>query len=89
MKRSGPDDANRTTRGYLKFAHVGTQFALFVAGGVLGGWWLDGKLGVTPLFTLIGTLVGSGYGFFVLYRTVYPGRSRGGQDDDGSASSSS
>jgi len=28
------------------------------------GWWLDGKVGTAPLFTIIGAFVGGGAGFF-------------------------
>lgn len=39
-----------------------TGFGLFVAlsiiGGLLGGVWLDGVVGLSPLFTLLGLLLG-------------------------------
>ncbi len=76
------DEANRTTLGYMRFAHLGTQFCLLVAGGALGGWWLDGKVGIAPIFTVLGTFLGFGYGIVVLYRAVYPAR-RGDRKEDG------
>jgi F0F1-type ATP synthase assembly protein I len=34
------------------------------------GWWLDDKFATTPLFLLLGTLLGAGGGFYKLYRTL-------------------
>ena len=82
MRSSGSDDADRTAFGYLRYAHLGTQFCALVAGGVLGGWWLDGKLGSKPIFTLVGTVLGSGYGFIVLYRSVFPSQARDETEGD-------
>lgn len=31
------------------------------------GWWLDGRLGVTPLLTLLGALLGAGAGLYSIY----------------------
>jgi F0F1-type ATP synthase assembly protein I len=36
----------------------------------LGGWWLDGKLGTSPLFLLIGVGLGAVGGFLWVYREV-------------------
>ncbi|HLQ36695.1 MAG TPA: AtpZ/AtpI family protein, partial [Planctomycetota bacterium] len=37
---------------------AGITFAVTVALFTLGGWWVDGKLGSTPLFVLIGVFLG-------------------------------
>ncbi len=52
------------------------RYNLFGLGGTLaaaiilfmfGGWWLDRWLGLTPLFTLVGTAVGAVLGFLNVY----------------------
>jgi F0F1-type ATP synthase assembly protein I len=55
---------------------VGITFALTVAGFVLLGVWVDRKLGTTPLFIIVGALVGTGLGGFWMYQRVIrrPGR---------------
>jgi len=42
--------------------------------GTALGYWLDNKLGSSPLFLLLGVLMGSTAGFMNIYRTVYPDR---------------
>ncbi len=37
---------------------------------LLLGWWVDGRLGSTPLFTVIGALVGAGAGFYSMLQHV-------------------
>lgn len=45
-------------------------FPVAVLVGGVGGWWLDGKLGTSPLLVVLGFLAGLGAGFLLLYRTV-------------------
>ena len=45
----------------------GLTWALSTLLFLLGGWWLDGKVGTTPLFTILGAFVGAGAGFYSLY----------------------
>jgi F0F1-type ATP synthase assembly protein I len=52
------------------------QFCILVAAGVLGGWWLDGRLGILPVFTILGTLCGSTVAFYTLYRSVFDRKKR-------------
>lgn len=37
---------------------------------LLAGWWVDGRLGTVPLFTIVGAFVGAGAGFYNLYRKL-------------------
>lgn len=37
---------------------IGWYVALCILGGGLGGVWLDSRLGLSPLFTLLGLLLG-------------------------------
>ena len=48
-------------------------FAVVVAMFALGGFWLDGKLGTSPLFVLLGILLGLLGGTIHLLRTLSPG----------------
>ncbi len=34
------------------------------------GWWVDSKLGTTPVLTILGAFVGAGAGFYKLYYYV-------------------
>jgi F0F1-type ATP synthase assembly protein I len=47
-----------------RYAHFGFQLALATGLFLAGGWWLDGKIGTTPLLTIVGALVGAAAGFY-------------------------
>lgn len=53
-----------------QFTGFGLTWALSVLLFLLGGWWVDGKLGTTPLLMIVGAFVGAGAGFYSLYRNV-------------------
>ena len=52
------------------YASLGIQFALTIMVFAGGGWWLDGYLAVSPLFFLVGTLLGAVAGSYKLHRTL-------------------
>jgi F0F1-type ATP synthase assembly protein I len=54
----------------FSLAHVGLTYGAAVALYALGGWWLDGKLGTLPWFTLLGVALGAVGGFLWVYREV-------------------
>ena len=58
VPQQGSEDRKAAQRRYLKHAGVGTQYGLTIALFAFGGAWLDGKAGMTPLFTIMGALVG-------------------------------
>ena len=69
------EDRNRVERKYLRFAGVGIQFALTILLLTLAGIWLDGRLGTSPLFTVVGLLLAFGGATASLIRTVLgPGK---------------
>jgi hypothetical protein len=85
----GPSD-------FIRYSHLGVQFALIVLLSIYGGIWLDRKLSTGNWLTLVGTFVGAGVGFYVLWRETqsadrsdpedpdrsHPGaRGRGGDSD--------
>jgi len=53
-----------------QFTGYGLTWALSTLLFLLGGWWLDGKVGTAPLFTILGAFVGAGAGFYSLYRHI-------------------
>ncbi len=62
----------RRTQGpssVVRYSHLGIQFALVVILGIWGGAQLDKRLS-TNFFTLVGTFVGAGIGFYFLYREI-------------------
>jgi F0F1-type ATP synthase assembly protein I len=53
-----------------QYTGYGLTWALSTLLFLLGGWWLDGKVGTTPLFLILGAFVGAGAGFYSLYRHI-------------------
>lgn len=53
-----------------EFTGYGLTWALSVLLFLLGGWWVDERLGTTPLLMIVGAFVGAGAGFYSLYRHV-------------------
>jgi F0F1-type ATP synthase assembly protein I len=61
-----------------QYMGLGLSWALSTLLFLLGGWWLDGKVGTTPLFMILGAFVGASAGFYSLYRhIVVESRNRG------------
>jgi len=67
----------------LRLTGLGWYVAVCIVLGILGGLWLDRKLGVLPLFTLLGLVIGSAMAFFGVYRTVVPLMGRGDNKSKG------
>jgi len=57
-------------RGATQFAHLGATLAISVLLGFFGGYWVDTKLGTSPLFVLLGSFSGATGGFIYLIRQV-------------------
>lgn len=53
-----------------EYTGYGLTWALSVLLFLLGGWWVDERLGTTPLLMIVGAFVGAGAGFYSLYRHV-------------------
>ncbi len=49
---------------------IGWYVALCILGGGLGGYWLDGKLDISPLFTLLGLGLGLALAFFGMIKML-------------------
>jgi hypothetical protein len=53
-----------------RFAGLGLTWALSVLLFLGGGWWLDQRLGITPVLTILGAFTGAGAGFYYMYLEV-------------------
>ncbi len=53
-----------------QYAGHGLAVALGTLLFFLIGWWVDSKLGTTPVLTILGAFVGAGAGFYKLYYYV-------------------
>ncbi len=71
---AGPDKKIPPPPGFLaaagRYTGYGLTWALSTLVFLLAGWWLDGKVGTTPLFMILGAFVGAGAGFYSLYRHI-------------------
>jgi F0F1-type ATP synthase assembly protein I len=54
----------------MRVASVGIEFSVSTVIGLLGGRWLDGKLGTDPWLMIVGLLLGVVAGFRSLIRTA-------------------
>ncbi len=57
--------------GFVQYADLGLRFALAIAIGVGGGYWLDTRMHTMPLFVIVGLFLGAASGFLTIYRAVY------------------
>jgi F0F1-type ATP synthase assembly protein I len=64
--------SKRSASSVAPYIDLGLRFALAILIGTGGGYWLDSKLGTTPLFLIIGVFLGATSGFMTIYRAVYP-----------------
>lgn len=51
---------------------IGWYIGVCVAGGILGGIWIDNKLGTSILFTLVGVVLGTAVALYGTYRLISP-----------------
>ena len=56
----------------LRLTGLGWYVALCIVSGIVGGLALDRAVGLTPLFTLVGVVLGSIVAFWGLYKMVQP-----------------
>jgi hypothetical protein len=54
----------------LRLLGIGWYFALCIALGIGGGVWLDNRLDISPLFTLLGLGVGLAAAFYGGFRML-------------------
>ena len=56
----------------FRFVGIGWYIALCIAGGILGGLWLDSHFGTSIIFTLAGIFLGLGVAALGTYRMIEP-----------------
>jgi F0F1-type ATP synthase assembly protein I len=59
-------------RAAMKFIGVGWYIGLSIAGGTLGGLWLDKKFDTRPVFVILGLIAGLFVAFYGVYRMIIP-----------------
>jgi F0F1-type ATP synthase assembly protein I len=63
--------------GGKELAGAGFQFAIIVVLSVLGGTWVDRKIGTSPWLTIVTIFAGAALGFYLLYRNLMKGQRLG------------
>ncbi len=76
-KRSGPSPKQGLSGA--NFAGMGLQFAVAIIVFLFVGQWLDNRLGLNGLFTVIGVFVGAAAAFYNMYRKISAAQK---QDDE-------
>ncbi len=61
----------------FRFTGVGFYIGLCIVGGVYLGVWLDKKVDISPLFTLLGLGLGLFIAFYGTYRMLLPALGKG------------
>ena len=54
----------------VRLLGLGWYVAVSILVGVGGGLWIDDQLNASPVFTLLGVLLGAALAFYGLYRMV-------------------
>jgi len=55
---------------FALFSEIGLLLLVTTLSGALAGHWLDGQLGTSPIFLLVGFLGGAGIGTYGIYRLI-------------------
>ena len=64
------NDLGKTSAFVALFSEIGFVFLIAVLAGVLGGYWLDQRLGTIPVFALIGFAIGTTGGAVACWRLI-------------------
>ena len=59
------EEVRKGARNYLKYSGMAFQMIGVMLGFILGGSWLDGYLDTSPLFIIVGSLVGVAGGLYL------------------------
>lgn len=70
------DDRTSLYQTFGLFLGLGTQLVILVILGAFGGDFLDRKFGLSPLFLLVGIILGFGVGMYTLYQVLKSRKSR-------------
>lgn len=67
---SSDDESSNVWNAVGQHAGYGLTIAASLGFFLAVGWWVDSRLGTTPLLTVLGALGGAGAGFYSMYRTL-------------------
>jgi len=76
-----PTGTRLALREAYRYSGLGCTFAAAVLLFMAGGWLLDGWIGVTPVFMVVGALVGATLGSVSIYRRLLVGSDSDSEDD--------
>jgi F0F1-type ATP synthase assembly protein I len=74
-------DFGKATAYLALFSEIGFVLLVTVLAGVLGGYWLDQRLGTIPIFVLVGFGTGSVSGSVACWRLIARFLARLDQED--------
>ena len=75
------NDFGKTTAYIALFSEIGFILLIAVLAGVLGGYWLDQRLGTIPVFVLAGFAIGTAGGAIGCWRVIARFLARLDEDD--------
>ena len=86
----GETETDKLARNdYGRYAGLGFSFAITIIAFSAIGWWVDGKLGTTPLLLIVGVFVGFGGGLMSIIKRVPPARRRPAREGQSATSRNS
>jgi F0F1-type ATP synthase assembly protein I len=75
------NDLGKTSAYIALFSEIGFILLIAVLAGVLGGYWLDQRLGTIPIFVLVGFAIGTAGGAIGCWRVIARFLARLDEDD--------
>jgi ATP synthase protein I len=64
------NDLGKASAYLALFSEIGLVLLIAVLAGVLGGYWLDQRLGTVPVFVLVGFAIGTAGGALGCWRLI-------------------
>jgi ATP synthase protein I len=68
-------------KGIGKYGAIGLEFTLSVLLGLLGGYWLDGKLKTHGVLTVVGAVIGLAAGYRTLWQVLKQANREADEDE--------
>lgn len=75
------NDLGKASAYLALFSEIGLVLLIAVLAGVLGGYWLDQRLGTVPVFVLVGFAIGTAGGALGCWRMIARFLARLDEDD--------
>jgi F0F1-type ATP synthase assembly protein I len=70
ISKPNKDTVRQSWAAASTYTHLGFTMAASVLLFFFGGYWLDNKIGTTPLLAITGAFIGAAGGFINLVRTL-------------------